>query len=116
MSAIAVERIKTRHPSFELDEALGVDWHGGDPFKTAIFNALSITFPVGERFFIDAVRAFHDDITDPQLLLDLRGFIGQEAIHAREHQRYNERLCAARGYDLAALESRSRERIAWIFT
>ena len=31
-------------------------WVGGDAFLSALFNALSMSFPVGERFFIDAVR------------------------------------------------------------
>ena len=47
-----------REPKLDIDASLGRDWHGGDPFKTALFNAFSITFPTGERFFIDAVRAF----------------------------------------------------------
>ena len=27
-------------------------WHGGDPFATAFYNALSATFPKGEAFFV----------------------------------------------------------------
>ncbi|MFL6717281.1 MAG: metal-dependent hydrolase, partial [Burkholderiaceae bacterium] len=31
-------------------------WCGGDAFRTAFFNALSMSFPIGEQFFIDSVR------------------------------------------------------------
>jgi predicted metal-dependent hydrolase len=43
----------------------------------------------------------------------IRGFTAQEAIHRREHQKYNEALCAARGYPLDKLEAPIRKRIAF---
>ncbi len=60
------------------------------------------------------MRAFEDDITDPRLKENVRGFIGQEGRHRREHQEYNEILCAARGYDLERLERAQRQRIEWV--
>ena len=97
--------IRPRHPTFDLGDALARDWNGGHPFRTAFFNAMSLSFPSGERFFIDAVRAFEDEIRDPALREDIRGFIGQEAVHRRVHQTYNETLCRQRGYDLQELEA-----------
>ena len=84
------------------------------PVQNRLFNAFSITFPTGERFFIDAVRAFEDDITDPLLREHMKCFIGQEAQHGREHQHYNQTLCQARGYDLARMERKQRKRIEWM--
>ncbi len=104
--------IRPRHPSFDLQQALASDWHGGDPFKTAFFNALSLTFPVGEKYFIDSVRLFQKDVTEPKLAAEIRGFIGQEAIHRREHARYNELLCELRGYRLADIEDVLAARVA----
>jgi hypothetical protein len=106
--------IAPREPDFDIAQSLARDWHGDDPFKTAYFNAFSITFPVGEKFFIDAVRSFEGDVVDPRLREHISGFIGQEGRHRREHQDYNETLCAARGYDLARLERTQRERIDWV--
>lgn len=104
--------IKPRHPQFDLRAALASDWHSSDPFKTAFFNALSLTFPVGEKFFIDSVRAFEHRIDDPKLNRDVRGFIGQEAVHRREHRTYNTLLAESRGYDDApAFEATLQERI-----
>ena len=103
--------IKPRHPSFDLHSALTSNWHSDNAFKTAFFNALSLTFPVGEKYFIDSVRAFQKQIDEPKLSQEIRGFIGQEAIHRREHAKYNELLCAARGYAGAKFEAGLQERI-----
>lgn len=35
-------------------------WHGGRSEATAIYNALSTTFPEGEAFFVESVRAFRE--------------------------------------------------------
>lgn len=64
-------------------------WMGNSPFLTHSMNALSSLFPQGERFFVDSVRYFRDR-ADQDLLEDIRGFIGQEAMHSREHEKMNE--------------------------
>lgn len=102
----AAVAIKPRNRSHDIAAALGTEWLDNDVFLTAVFNGMSITFPAGEKFFIDSVRHYRDDITDPVLKEHIRGFCGQEGFHTREHQRYNEALCAARGYDLATLENK----------
>ncbi|MEQ9519391.1 MAG: metal-dependent hydrolase [Parvibaculum sp.] len=106
-------QIEPRNMQFDIDELLATDWHSNDPFKTAYFNALSIMFPLGEKAFIDAVNAFRDQVSDPKLAQEIRGFVAQESIHSREHHIYNKRLCAARGYDLARMEKRIADKIAW---
>ena len=105
--------IRPRHPTFDFEEALAGDWNGGSPFRTAFFNAMSLSFPSGERFFIDAVREHEGGIEDPALKEAVRGFIGQEAVHRRVHGSYNETLCRRRGYDLDELEAPFLKRIAW---
>lgn len=59
---------------------------------------LSAFFPPGERFFVESVRRFRSEIKDPELKAAVSGFIGQEAIHGREHERLNEFL-ESRGID-----------------
>lgn len=93
------------HPSHTLTvRRLGIDlsqgfsrhWNGGDAFTTAFCNALSMSFPVGEQFFIDSVRegAKHlGDSPEHQALREtVRGFIGQEATHRHLHGLYNAHL------------------------
>ena len=104
-----------RRKSFEFEAALAADWHGGSAFRTAWFNAMSMLFPLGEKFFIDSVRHFADDIEDPKLLEEISAFQAQEATHRRQHQRYNEILCESRGYDLDRIERNERERIDWAY-
>ena len=52
--------LEARNLRFELSQQLANDWLDNDPFKTAFFNALSMTFPAGERFFIESVRHYKD--------------------------------------------------------
>lgn len=59
------------------------------PVATNLFVTLSGIFPPGERFFVESVRRFREQITDETLKAQIAGFIGQEAIHGREHERLN---------------------------
>lgn len=79
-------------------------WHGGRVEATAIYNALSSTFPKGEAFFVESVRAFRDG-APPQLAADIKAFTTQEVIHSREHDRFNKRAEDA-GYDMSKLDAR----------
>ena len=89
-----------REPDFRRDRW----WADGDPFATAMFNALSVTFPKGEAFFVEAVKA-HRDFADPKLAEDIRAFVQQEVMHSREHVAFNRRVLAD-GYDISRLEAR----------
>jgi predicted metal-dependent hydrolase len=77
-------------------------WLNDDPYATAFYNALSVTFPKGEGFFVDSVRAFREG-TPPQLRAEIQAFIKQEVIHTREHVAFN-RHVTDQGYDVAPLE------------
>ncbi|MEN8720563.1 MAG: metal-dependent hydrolase [Oceanococcaceae bacterium] len=70
------------------------DWTGAGVHHTLFMNAMSLVIPVGERFFIDAVRHYRDQITDPELKKAATAFIGQEAMHGREHDEYNAHMIA----------------------
>ncbi len=72
-------------------------WCGGDAFRTALFNALSMSFPVGEQFFIDSVRQGVSQLpADRRADFDdeVRGFVGQEATHRHVHAQFNAHLVA----------------------
>jgi len=76
----------------------------GDIVMSHVLATLSSTFPEGEKFFVRSVAAARDEITDPELLADVEGFIGQEEMHGREHQVLNERL-AEHGYPTRGIDS-----------
>lgn len=70
---------------------------------SSLFVVFSGIFPPGERFFMESVRRYRDDITDPVLKAKISGFMGQEALHGREHERLNA-FFAARGIDVSVPE------------
>ena len=69
--------------------------------------------PYGERFFIDSVNEFRDQIDDPQLKAEVHEFLVQESNHLRQHHKVNELLCEVRGYDLQAIEGPILKREKW---
>ena len=102
--------ITPRDRRFGRDAACARLWHGGRVEATAIYNALSTTFPKGEAFFVESVRAFRD-AAPAKLAEEIKAFTTQEAIHSREHDAFNKRAAEA-GYDLGKLEAQVEKRLA----
>jgi predicted metal-dependent hydrolase len=79
----------------DLEAPFELRWNGGDAFTSAFMNALSMSFPVGEQFFIDSLRRAQPELS-PELqahfATELKGFIGQEATHRRLHSLFNQHL------------------------
>jgi predicted metal-dependent hydrolase len=103
-------KITPRDRRFGREAAAPRLWHGGRVEATAIYNALSTTFPKGEAFFVESVRAFREG-TPPRLAEEIKGFTTQEAIHSREHDAFNKRAADA-GYALSRLEAQVEKRLA----
>ncbi|MEH3085951.1 MAG: metal-dependent hydrolase [Xylophilus ampelinus] len=95
-------RLTIRKLEIDLSQGFARRWHGGDAFRSQFFNALSMSFPVGEQFFIDSVREAARRLPDGPAHAGLRAtvqdFIGQEATHRRIHGLFNEEL-ARQGLD-----------------
>jgi hypothetical protein len=102
--------ITPRDRRFGREAATPRLWHGGRVEATAIYNALSTTFPAGEAFFVESVRKFRDG-APPKLAEEIKAFTTQEAIHSREHDAFNRRAADA-GYDLSKLEARVEYRLS----
>jgi predicted metal-dependent hydrolase len=88
--------ISRRDVNFAFDH-VPRDWCHDDAYQTAFLNALSLLFPEGEKFFVDSVKHYKARIADPVLQREIAGFIGQEAMHGREHRAFNE-MIVAHGY------------------
>jgi predicted metal-dependent hydrolase len=107
--------VPTRRLAFEYP-TVPRHFVSGDPVMSHVVAMLSAMFPDGEDFFVRSVRARRDRITDPVLLEQVKGFIGQEAMHGRAHRAFNQRL-ADLGYPTRGVERfvetslRLRERI-----
>lgn len=87
-----LEIVPRKGPDFGLDGDIARHWFGGDAFKTRFFDAMSMLFPDGERFFIQCVRDYRDRITDPALQAQVKDFTYQEGQHGMVHTAYNERI------------------------
>jgi len=115
----AERKVPTRRISFEaslqdLPKHFAAD---GDLILSHLTASLSAVFPDGEDFFVRSVRHYRDRVTDPDLKRQVAGFIGQEAVHGREHRVLNDRL-AQLGYPTKRIERltrwglETRERVA----
>ncbi|HEY6473815.1 MAG TPA: metal-dependent hydrolase [Acidimicrobiales bacterium] len=101
--------VPTRRMDFEasMQELPKHFAQGGDLIASHVIMALSSVFPDGEDYFVRSVRHYRDRVSDPALKRQVAGFIGQEAVHGREHRVFNERL-AELGYPTKEYESVTR--------
>jgi predicted metal-dependent hydrolase len=92
----ALPPLTVRRLLVDLTPGFDRHWNGGDAFLSAFCNALSMSFPVGEQFFIDAVKAGAQALPDSpehaELQAVARLFAGQEATHRHLHGLYNAHL------------------------
>lgn len=115
--------IYRRDKHFDFEPLEVKNWSANGQYVTYFFNSMSILFPEGERFFIHSVRHYLPVIEEQKektenpekkqdienLLTNVKGFIGQEAMHGREHQRYNDSL--KQFYDVQTLEIEVKQYI-----
>jgi predicted metal-dependent hydrolase len=80
-------------------------WFHNDPFLTHFLSSLSSLFPEGEFFFVTSMRNIRDQIDDPVLQKEISAFIGQEAMHSKEHKAFND-YATAHGIDVDYMHRR----------
>jgi predicted metal-dependent hydrolase len=88
-------------------------WMDGDVGMTHFLTSMSVLFPEGEHFFVDSVRAVRYASAlkeDLPMQKEISAFIGQEAMHSKEHEGFNAYMNAF-GYDAAGMEKFTRKVI-----
>jgi hypothetical protein len=78
-----------------------IDWGKPDSFVTAIMGALSMSFPVGEDFFIESIKRSHASLSDDlkeKWKSEVNRFYREEENHSRAHVIHNEKNCAEFGF------------------
>jgi uncharacterized protein len=105
------ERLALRPRDVVFDwSALPMHWVPDDPFTTHLLNVLHLLLPEGERWFVRVFTEALPMIRDPRLVEDVRGFIGQEAMHAESHQGVLDHF-DAHGLDTTPYV----EQVRWLF-
>ncbi|MFG2090001.1 MULTISPECIES: metal-dependent hydrolase [unclassified Spirillospora] len=94
--------IKPRRVSFDWSQT-PLHWVPGDPVATHIINSFHIVLPEGEKWFIQCVKDARPYIKDERLQEEIRGFIGQEMVHARSHQGVLDQILEANGIDVSRI-------------
>ena len=79
--------------------------------RRALYNALSATFPKGEAFFVESVRAYRDGAPD-KLARGNPGFHDAGSRSTAASMPAFNRRAADAGYDLSPLEAKVDERLA----
>ncbi|MEG1709355.1 MAG: metal-dependent hydrolase [Acinetobacter sp.] len=96
-----------RRMDFEFGEVPRY-WAANDAGLTHFMTTLSALFPEGEQFFVDSTRAVrkHPKLSDPDLQREISAFIGQEAMHSKEHLAFNS-SAQSYGYDIRTMEQQT---------
>ena len=103
---LSANRFPVRRMDFDFEQIKRY-WFNNDVGLTHFMTALSAFFPVGERFFVDSVRAVrkHPNIVNNvDLQAQISAFIGQEAMHSKEHHAMNMRFSEFGFDDMAWME------------
>jgi uncharacterized protein len=90
--------LQPRHVKFDW-QATPLQWLPGDAFANHTINVLHLLFPAGEMWFCRVYNKALPLVTDPQVHADAKGFMRQEAIHARSHEGVLKHYYAAHGID-----------------
>lgn len=89
--------IAPRRVSFDWRDT-PMHWIPGEPTATHVVNVLHLLLPAGERWFVKVFKEALPLVQDPELLLDVKGFMGQEATHSVQHSHVLDHL-AEQGLD-----------------
>jgi predicted metal-dependent hydrolase len=106
----AAVNIPPRRPGFAFKAATTRRYiFDNSPFMSTLIASLSALFPEGERFFVESVRPYRQQITDPVLSAQIAGFIGQESLHGKEHDALNA-VFLEHGFDVRRID----RQLAWM--
>lgn len=91
-------QIQPRKVHFDFSDS-PLHWIPGHPVASAMIGILNVVLPAAERWFVATYSEALPLVEDPKLADDIRGFIGQEAIHADVHERALHEFMETRGVD-----------------
>lgn len=109
MTEHPMDHIPVRQLRFDFESLQASDtvWSRSSPNFSIFINALGLHVPYFERFLVKVMRAYRDELDDPELLEDVKAIIGQESHHAFNFIKWTEVL-AAKYPGIAALDDHAR--------
>ncbi|WP_406373163.1 metal-dependent hydrolase [Streptomyces sp. NBC_00647] len=87
--------IAPRRVSFDWEDT-PLHWIPDEPTATHVINVLHLLLPAGERWFVRVLKEALPLVRDPELLKEVKGFMGQEATHSVQHAYVLDHLAAQR--------------------
>lgn len=96
--------ILVRQIPFAFDEGIDPIWHPDRVEWSHMVNGASLAMPYLEPFLIKTVSEALRQVSSPALKADTQAFIGQEGVHYKSHQRYNQ-IVRLRYPELAEVEA-----------
>ncbi|WP_347957627.1 metal-dependent hydrolase [Gordonia aichiensis] len=102
--------LHARNVAFDLSDT-PLHWIPGHPLSSNMITVLNLLLPEGERWFVETFNEALPLIKDEALAADMRGFVGQEAMHAEVHDRAVENWLRDRGVDPTGY----LKQMEWIF-
>lgn len=102
--------LHARNVEFDLSQA-PLHWIPGHPVASNFITVLNLLLPEGERWFVETFNEALPQIKDQALAADMRGFIGQEAMHAEAHDKAVVEWLARHGIDSTPYT----DQMEWIF-
>lgn len=86
-------------------------WLPRHPYASHVVTALNLILPEGERWFVQTYNEALPLVRDEVLATTMRGFIGQEAVHAEAHDKVIWDFVAGHGIDPMPYH----DQIEWVF-
>lgn len=102
--------LHARNVHFDLSQT-PLHWIPGNPVASNFITVLNLLLPEGERWFVQTFNEALPMIKDDELAADMRGFIGQEAMHAEAHDKAVDEWLNRHGIDTSAYQ----KQMEWIF-
>ncbi len=83
-----MSQITVRQKNFNFSSQIQRYWYGNSAFKTHFFNSITLLFPDGEQFMLRTIKRQIKQIENTQLKQEAAAFVGQEAQHAVQHEKF----------------------------
>jgi len=91
-------QIQPRKVHFDFAD-IPLHWIPGHPVASDVVGLLNIALPAFERWIVATYNEALPLVGDPKLAEDMRGFIGQESIHADMHEQALHNFMEANGIE-----------------